>query len=205
MILSTKFLDINRMDEMRLVIDYRSSDILFSGEKKLNDNETIWVKIYSDGFVDFGLTMEYDPIHNCRYTWSSNAASINDIFELWGTPLQIARTEMAYINIDHLRGCYCSAHLLMSVAKQYAIANQDRMNYGFVKFCEDNGDPIQFVEPQEGIQLSDTIHEIQTDNFHYDLYIETVDGKWMSVSKLSDWKLKRTGQWSLRENFNTTL
>lgn len=63
--------------EIRLTGE-RSDVVVFEKSLKLNDNETLWVRIYSDGLARYGLTMECDPLHdNSRYTWSSRASVIN--------------------------------------------------------------------------------------------------------------------------------
>lgn len=86
MVTNIRYIDINQHDELEITVDVFSKDILYENEKWLSNNERAFVKIFSDGFVTFGLEVQHDPMHgNKKYVWSSNADFINRCFDLLNT------------------------------------------------------------------------------------------------------------------------
>ena len=124
---------INQHDEILLTLSQRSENIIFEGKSE-NPEGFYYLKIYEDGIANFGYTVYNDTFHGGRYTWSSNPASINKVFNLNGTDLELATWNHAYKLIGS--GCYCSCGILASTAT--LIASAQDLNYDILKFLRDN-------------------------------------------------------------------
>lgn len=124
---------INQHDEILLTLSQRSENIIFEGKSE-NPEGFYYLKIYEDGIANFGYTVYNDPFHGGRYTWSSNPASINKVFHLNGTDLELATGNHAYKLIGN--GCYYSCGILASTVT--LIASAQDLNYGILKFLKDN-------------------------------------------------------------------
>lgn len=124
--MKVQFLDYNQMDNMYLVVDAMSQDVIFEDECK-TDEGTFFIKIYSDGFASYGLRVECDPWHNNEpYTWSSRSEVINEVFNLNGT-----KHQLALYNIG-VNGC--SRGILFDKACEIALDNEELLHYGYMEF-----------------------------------------------------------------------
>ena len=134
-----RFIDINQHDEMEITVDVFSKEILYENEKWLSNNERVFVKIFSDGFVTFGLEVQKDPMHgNQKYVWSSNADFINRCFGLLDTAFEIAAWHIAAREECSRYGCFFARNMLLSVAYLHASNNQDKLHYGLEEFKKKN-------------------------------------------------------------------
>ena len=128
-----KFVDIDQQDEIYLTVDKCSTEVIFSKEKQLNDNELLWVKIYSDGLASYGLTMLEDPLHGGKYTWSSRAEVINKEL-LKGTPYQLITSDIAVRELESRYSCYSSSGICASVIMPLIERHADKLHYGVEEF-----------------------------------------------------------------------
>ena len=134
-----RYIDINQHDELEITVDVFSKEVLYENEKWLSNNERAFVKIFSDGFVDFGLEVQEDPMHNNqKYVWSSNADFINRCFDLLNTPWEIASWHVAAREECSRYSCFFGRNMLLSVAYLHAFNNQDKLHYGLDGFEEKN-------------------------------------------------------------------
>ena len=131
--MKVRFLDYNQMDNMYLDVDAISQDVIYANEKRDESNEgTFFIKIYSDGFADFGYTVDCDSWHgNQPYTWSSNPECINNVFNLEGS-LKLAVWTVGVRDDD--KGCYFSRGILFEKACELALANEELLRYGYMAF-----------------------------------------------------------------------
>ena len=133
------YIDINQHDELEITVDVFSKEVLYENEKWLSNNERAFVKIFSDGFVDFGIEVQEDPRHNNqKYVWSSNADFINRCFNLLKTPWEIAAWHVAAREECSRYSCFFARNMLLLVAYLYAFNNQDKLHYGLDGFEEEN-------------------------------------------------------------------
>lgn len=199
MILSIKMQHINQQDSLLLTVDKLSKVVVREESLKLNDNETLWVKFYDDGFVSYGLTMEKDPQHgNQKYTWSSNADAINTYFKLEGD-WKLAIWDVGVREADIYK-CYCAAGIRLNYALLLAEYNQDLLNYGYRAFYIHNtGEAFVEVEPTSGLHILHHILELEDENRWF---VEAKEG-FIDGSKLSDYMLHKTGQWHLKSIYDT--
>lgn len=132
-------IQINRNDELRIIVDKFSDKVIFEGKRQLNNNETLWVKIHEDGCASYGLDMKRDPLHgNLPYTWSSRAEVVNEYFHLNGTELQLAKYDVGIKEESSGYSSYLSCGYLLSKAIDLAKKNEDKLKYGINKFIEAN-------------------------------------------------------------------
>jgi hypothetical protein len=124
--MKVKFHDYNQMDNMYLDVDAMSQNVIYADEKKTDDG-TFFVKIYADGFASYGLRVDCDPWHNNQsYTWSSRPEVINQVFNLNGTSLQLAKYSIGVNGYD--RG------ILFEKACEIALEYQNLLHYGYMAF-----------------------------------------------------------------------
>ncbi len=139
MVKSLRYIDINQHDELEIVVDAFSKEVLYENEKWLSDNERAFIKIFSDGFVDFGIELQRDPMHNDKkYTWSSNADFINRCFELLNTSFELATWHVGAREECSRYSCFFGRNMLLTVAYTYASKNKSKLHYGLQKFKKDN-------------------------------------------------------------------
>ena len=205
MILSVSFTDVNQHDDINIIVDERSKTVVFETEKWIvPDEERIWVKIYSDGLAQYGYDVHHDRMHkNTFYTWSSNPTSVNEQLGLIGTKWELAKWSCAVA--EGPDDCRFASGILVSLALKLAEANQNSLHYGLNEFYHQNFRSIEFVEPKEGIKLTNKVHALLNSSNWYDRYIETEDGKWMNVHDLSCFILHRDGNWSLNDWLGKTI
>lgn len=128
--MKVKFRNYNDMDNMDLEVEEMSKEVIFS-DKKETDGGYFHVDIYADGFASYGLTVHKDPWHNNQeYTWSSRPEIINQVFNLNGTPLQLAKYSIG-VN-GYARG------ILFEKACEIALANEKLLHYGYMAFFCNN-------------------------------------------------------------------
>ena len=139
MVTNIRYIDINQHDLLEITVDAFSKEVLYENEKWLSNNERAYVKIFSDGFVDFGYELQEDPWHNNeKYVWSSNADFINRCFSLLDTPLEIAHWDISAKEECSRYSCFFSRRILLSEALTYASHNQDKLHYGLDAFTKEN-------------------------------------------------------------------
>lgn len=134
--MKVRFLDYNQMDNMYLDVDAISQNVIFASEKRDESNEgTFFVRIYSDGFADFGYTVDCDSWHdNQPYTWSSNPECINKVFGL-ADKLKLGKYTVGVREGDH---CYIARGITFEKACEIALDNEDLLHYGYMRFFCDN-------------------------------------------------------------------
>lgn len=130
-----RFESMNQRDNVYLTIDKCSENVIFSTDKWINSDELLWVRIYSDGLAEFGLTKLKDPFHGYqKYTWSSRAEIINKEL-LKGTPYSLITSD---IGVKELQGKYHHSYLSKGVCSRIIMplveANSDKLNYGLEAF-----------------------------------------------------------------------
>lgn len=127
-ILEFKSSNYNQMDNIYLTVeeDQMHDQIVF--ESKKEDKEGyFFVTIRKNGLTNFGRFLYKDPMHNnAPYTWSSNAEAINEIFELNGTPLQLARYD---IGVRGAIGCYGAFHCTLAKLTEILTDHSDKLHY----------------------------------------------------------------------------
>lgn len=134
-----RYIDINQHDELEITVDVFSKEVLYENEKWLSSNERAFIKIFSDGFVDFGLELQKDPMHNNKkYTWSSNADFINRCFGLLDTPFELATWHIGAKEKCSKYSCFFARNILLSKAMEYAANNSDKLHYGLKVYEEKN-------------------------------------------------------------------
>ena len=134
-----KFIDINQHDELEITVDVFSKEVLYENEKWLSDNERAFIKIFSDGLVDFGLEVQKDPMHNNKkYVWSSNADFINRCFDLLNTPQELAAWHVGAREECSKYSCFFARNILLSKALSYAADNSGKLHYGYIAFEKQN-------------------------------------------------------------------
>ena len=127
-ILEFKSSDYNQMDNIYLTVeeDQMHDQIVFESKKE-DLNGYFFVKIYKSGLASFGRMLYKDPMHNNEpYIWSSNAGAINDIFELNGTPLQLARYD---IGVRGAIGGYGAWHCTLTKLTEILTDHSDKLHY----------------------------------------------------------------------------
>lgn len=125
-----EFRNYNQMDNMYLEVEKMSKELVFSDKKETADG-CFHVNIYADGFASYGLTVHKDPWHNNQeYTWSSRPEVINKVFNLNGTPFQLAKYSIG-VN-GYSRG------ILFERACEIALDNEDLLHYGYMAFFCNN-------------------------------------------------------------------
>jgi hypothetical protein len=134
--MKVKFLNYNQMDNMYLDVDVMSQDVIFACEKRDESNEgTFFIRIYSDGFADFGHTVDCDSWHdNQPYTWSSNPECINKVFGLTDK-LRLAKYTIGVRDDD---SCYIARGITFERACEIALDNEELLHYGYMKFFCNN-------------------------------------------------------------------
>ena len=135
MIKEVKIIQINQKDELRITVDKISDTIIYKSIKELNDNETLWVKIYDDGHAIYGLDMRKDPIHNNQpYTWSSRCEVINEYFKFDGTIYQLARYDVGLR--DNEQNSYWSCGMTLDKVVRLAAEKEDDLRFGLQAFID---------------------------------------------------------------------
>lgn len=133
--MKVKFYDYNQMDIMYLDVDAISQEVIFATKKRDSEGE-YFVSIYADGFASYGYTRDCDPLHrNKPYTWSSRPEVINEVFDLNGTDLQLAKYS---IGVREEGLSYWSRGILLSKAIKIASDNAELLHYGIEAFKENN-------------------------------------------------------------------
>lgn len=127
-ILEFKSSDYNQMDNIYLTVeeDQMHDQIVFDSKKEDLEGY-FFVTIRKNGLATFGRFLYKDPMHNnAPYTWSSNAEAINKIFELNGTPLQLARYD---IGVRGDSRCYDSFHCTLAKLTEILTDHSDKLHY----------------------------------------------------------------------------
>lgn len=203
MILAVKLYDLNQMDNLHITVDSHDKTIVFIKSVDINENDTMFVKIYESGFASFGYAMKKDPQHDNRpYVWSSNPEAINEALGLIGTEWELAKWTVGVT--DSPDSCAFSYGILKSLALKLGEANQDQMKYGLFAFYERYASEIEIAKPKEGIQLTKKTHSIKNGDY-FDKYIECSDGRWMKVDDLYYWWMDKHHNWCLNEILGETL
>lgn len=203
MILAVKLFDLNQMDYMDITVDEYDNTIVFTKSVDLNENDTMFVKIYESGFASFGYAMKSDPLHNnCPYVWSSNPEAINENLGLIGTEWELAKWTVG-VNNDPTSCSFCYG-ILKSLALKIGEANQDQMKHGLFEFYKRYASKIEIVEPKEGIQLTKKTHNVKNGDY-FDKYVECSDGRWMKIDDLYEWYINKHHSWCLGEILGTIL
>lgn len=133
--MKVQFKNYNQMDNMYLDVDVMSQDVIFS-EIKEDAEGYFYVRIYDDGFADYGYTQYCDPLHgNQEYTWSSRPEVINQVFNLYNTPLQLATYS---IGVRDDGRCYIARGITFERACKIAMEHQELLQHGYMEFFINN-------------------------------------------------------------------
>lgn len=132
MVQEIKFEDINQRDRLKITVDKFSTEVLYKNEKWLDNNNRYFITIYADGFAHFGIEVQSDPWHNNeKYIWSSRGEVMNNVFNLWNTPYELAR--YGCIARESCSKCsyFCAVGLLLTAAYVHGSNAKEKLHYGF--------------------------------------------------------------------------
>lgn len=202
MILNVKWYPLNGYDNLNIIVDKFSDEVIFKREKWLNSNERLFVTIYDDGIAHYGLEMTKDPIHgNEKYTWSSRSEVINEHFGLIGTPLQLARHDIGAREYNGEYSCYFGVGYLVSNMMLLAEANLDQLTYDYFKLRKREGVEVDVLQPERGVFIGNKRHFV---NGKY--YVESLNpNKWIAIEDLSQYYLKHKGSFCLGDVINSLI
>lgn len=132
MVEEINFVDINNRDFLEITVDKFSTKVLYEKEKWLSDNERCFITIYADGFVRYGLEVQSDPWHNNeKYVWSSRGEVMNDVFDLWDTPYELAKWDCAARESCSKYRSFFAMGILLTAAYMHGSNAKEKLHYGF--------------------------------------------------------------------------
>lgn len=132
MVQEIRFVDINQQDNLEITVDKFSTEVLYQNEKWLDNNHRYFITIYADGFARFGIEVQSDPWHdNEKYVWSSRGEVMNDVFNLWNTPYELAQWGCAARESCSKYSSFFAMGILLTAAYVHGSNAKEKLHYGF--------------------------------------------------------------------------
>lgn len=194
--LRVSFNDINKHDDMCIIVDEFPTTIIHSATKPTEEGYA-FINIYDGGLASYGYVVLKDAYHdNEPYTWSSSPSYINNLFKLTGTKYELQTWEIGVKDYSRgLNGCYCVFGITIELAKKLVLANQDKLHYSVEQYFRENfKDELIEIKPHKGLKITKERVYIKDK-----ILIKTADGNYCDIGKLAEYILHKTGMWCSRE------